>query len=119
MPYLTKSRKRNGRGLGVYNIVDPQTGKVIDCDAWSNLFNLTCWGGNSITGAGTGPYSNLVVPPAATTGSAGTVPDSSTYDPGVTDQAGVAASPFGFNGLTLAAVGFGAAVLLFSFMGRR
>lgn len=48
--------------LGTYNVVDPDTGLVIDCDSWSNLFNLTCWGGNSITGAGTGPYAGYTTP---------------------------------------------------------
>ena len=48
--------------LGVYNVVDPNTGLVIDCDSWSNFFNLACWGGNSITGAGTGPYAGYTTP---------------------------------------------------------
>ena len=110
---------RSKLGMGVYNVVDPNTGTVIDCDSWSNLFNLACWGGNSITGAGTGPYANLVVPPSATTGSAGSTPDASTYDASVTGTEGTAASPFNLSGITLAAIGFGAAALLMSMLGRR
>ena len=60
------------KGLGDYLVCDPQTGLTIDCDDWSNLFNLACWGGNSITGAGTGPYAGCTA--AASVGTPGNAP---------------------------------------------
>jgi len=33
-----------GAGLGTDYRIDCNTGLTIDCDAWSNLFNGTCWG---------------------------------------------------------------------------
>ena len=60
-------------GLGTYLVADPDTGQTIDCDSWANIFNLTCWGGNSITGAGTGPYAGNTAAP--------TVGDTSVQQP--------------------------------------
>jgi hypothetical protein len=31
-------------GLGTDYRIDCSTGLTIDCDAWSNFFNKTCWG---------------------------------------------------------------------------
>ena len=117
--------------MGVYNVVDPNTGKTIDCDSWGNIFNLTCWGVNSqnplsiIPGFVSGPYANYV-PPAST------APGGATSDPSVTGQDGVpagtsTADTSGYiapssalsNPIVLAAVGFGAAALIFSMVGRR
>ena len=109
---------RSKLGMGTYNVVDPNTGQVIDCDSWGNFFNLTCWGGNSITGAGTGPYSNQVVPSGGA--SPGTVSDASTYDASVTGTQGITPSSiFNLNPIALAAIGFGVAALFFGMMGRR
>jgi hypothetical protein len=60
------------KGLGDYLVCDPNTGLTVDCDDWSNLFNLACWGGNSITGAGTGPYAGCTA--GASAGAAGNPP---------------------------------------------
>jgi hypothetical protein len=34
----------NSGGLGTYLMPDCSTGQLIDCDAFSNFFNSTCWG---------------------------------------------------------------------------
>ena len=58
------------RGLGVFYVKD-QTGTVIDCDSWSNLFNSACWG---VFGGSTG------TPVTTTTDASGNVVPSSAPD---------------------------------------
>lgn len=60
------------RGVGDYLVCDPNTGLTIDCDDVTNIFNLACWGGNSITGAGTGPYAGCTAGSSA--GASGNAP---------------------------------------------
>lgn len=60
-------------GLGVSYELD-SGGNVIDCDSWSNIFNLACWGfpgaGQLPSGTtpGSGPGGSTPAPPAAACG---------------------------------------------------
>lgn len=73
----------NSMGLGTYLIPDCTTGKLIDCDLFSNMFNSTCWGAcaadqlQSVIG-GMAPSQKLTItPPVAPAAPANltTVPD--------------------------------------------
>lgn len=59
------------RGLGALGTdyrVDCTSGLTIDCDAWSNIFNQTCWGMCSAGTLGGGAVVGGSPPPPAPTG---------------------------------------------------
>lgn len=60
---MTSTHARGLRGLGTFYVKD-SSGNTIDCDLWSNIANLSCWG---VVGGSTG------TPVKTTTDSSGQV----------------------------------------------
>jgi hypothetical protein len=96
------------QGLGALGTdwrIDCNDGKTIDCDAWSNLFNRTCWG---ICSASTLPSGTVPPGQAVQPGGPPQTPDPGQADESITGAVLNAVKPQ-LSGTALLAMGAAAA----------